>query len=242
MVFRVDQRVYAPLFRYPNGSSAPYALTRGIVRAVHPKSCDVEINGYGTQRISTSLLHTDVGVCIVRVGDFRTERAALDPICKSLLQFLRLLLPDDQIKSVSLRTQFELEELFRVEASAYTLWIFVGHATEGGELCFVGNDRCASRKLSVSLAPHAAAPRTFLFLSCYAGLSGFAKPFSLEQRLCNRLIGPTGLLHAAAATQFAQTFLSYLFLEGRRIKVAFDKAARQIPMATRFRLWRNGEF
>ena len=188
------------------------------------------------------MLHADVGVCVVRIGDFKTERSAMDPICKSILNFLRLLLPDDQILMVALRTEAELDEVFQLYASAYTLWIVVGHGTEGGELLFTRGGRSAASKLADKLAPHAASPRSFLFLSCHTGRSAFAKAFSSRNSLCNVLIAPIGALHSAVASQFAQTFLSYLFLEGRQIGVAFKKALEQIPTATRFRLWRKGTF
>lgn len=241
--FRVGQKVYAPIYRYQGGDQAPFAVTDGIVREISGRSCAVDLpHGIGLQRIASSMLHADVGVCIVRIGDFRSEQSAMDPICKSILNFLRLLLPDDQIKSVGIRTVAELEELFQIYASAYRLWVVVGHGTQTGELCFTRNQRTASAALATTLAPHAASPRTFLFLSCHTGKAAFAKAFSANAGLCSVLIGPTGALHSAVASQFAQTFLSYFYLEGRQTGVAFNKAVLQMPTATRFRLWRNGSF
>lgn len=241
--FRVGQNVYAPIYKYPAGSQAPYAIARGIVREVSQRSCEVDLPyGIGLQRIASSMLHVNVGVCIVRIGDFRSERAVMDPICKSVLNFLRLLLPDDQIMSVGIRTSAELEELFEIYASAYPLWIIVGHGTENGELCFTKNQRTASRSLARALSPHASSPRTFLFLSCHTGRPAFARAFSSEALLCNLLIGPTGPLHSAVASQFALTFLSYLYLEGRQTGIAFKKAVARTPTAARFRLWKKGEF
>jgi hypothetical protein len=166
----------------------------------------------------------------------------MDPICKSILNFLRLLLPDDQVRLVELRTESELEQFFQLYASAYTLWIVVGHGTEGGELLFTGSNKAASSALAAKLVSHASAPKTFLFLSCHAGKAAFAKAFSSVRALCNISIAPTGALHSAIASQFAQTFLSYLFLEGRQVGVAFNKATEKTPTSTRFRLWRNGSF
>jgi hypothetical protein len=241
--FRVGQNVYAPIYQYQAGNQAPFAVARGIVREVSGRSCVVDLpHGIGLQRIASSMLHAEVGVCIVRIGDFRSEQSAMDPICKSILNFLRLLLPDDQVKSVGIRTVPELEELFQIYASAYSLWIVVGHGTQTGELCFTGSQRTKSAAVAKTLAPHAASPRTFLFLSCHTGKSAFAKAFSAKTALCSVLIGPTGALHSAVASQFAQTFLSYLFLEGRQTGVAFNKAVLQTPTATKFRLWRKGFF
>lgn len=235
--------MYAPIYRYSKGDQAPFALARGIVRAVDNRSCDVELPyGLGTMRIASSQLHADVGVCIVRIGDFKTEQSVMDPICKSILNFLRLLLPDDHVRLVGLRTAGELEEFFQLYASAYTLWIIVGHGTKQGHLCFTRGQKSGASELATTLAPHASAPKTFLFLSCHTGLSAFAKSFSSETSLCHTLIGPTGALHSAIASQFAQTFLSYLYLEGRAPGIAFNLATRLVPTSTRFRLWRKGSF
>lgn len=241
--FRVGQSVYAPIYRYAAGRQAPFAIARGTVRAVTERSCEVDLPyGIGIQRIASSLLHADVGVCVVRIGDFRSELSTMDPICKSLLNFLRLLLPDDQIKSVGIRTVAELEEVFEIFASAYPLWIIVGHGTEAGQLCFTRSYRTRSRALAKMLAPHASAPKTFLFLSCHTGRAAFARPFSEQPNLCHVIIGPTGALHSALACQFAQTFLSYLYLEGRHTRTAFKKATAQTLIATNFRLWQRGTF
>lgn len=241
--FRVGQDVYAPIYRYPSGGQAPFALARGVVRGVSGRSCDVDLPyGIGLRRIASSLLHAAVGVCIVRIGDFRSEQSAMDPICKSILNFLRLLLPDDQVKHVGLRTEAEFEEFFQIYASAYTLWIVVGHGTPTGELCFTRSTRVRASKVAQNLILHASAPKTFLFLSCYTGRSAFAKAFSSRTELCHVLIAPIGPLHSAVASQFAQTFLTYLFLEGRHTGVAFNRATERTPASTRFRLWRNGSF
>jgi hypothetical protein len=240
--FRVGQDVWAPIYKYPGGDRAPYALARGVVREISGRSCEVDLPYIGTRKIASSLLHASVGVCIVRIGDFRSEQSAMDPICKSILNFLRLLLPDDHVRLIELRTEAELEEFFQINASAYTLWIIVGHGTLAGELCFTRGSKRASSALAANLASHAAAPKTFLFLSCHTGRSAFAKAFSSSKTLCDTLIGPIGELHSAIASQFAQTLLSYFYLEGRQIGVAFNKATERMPTSTRFRLWRKGVF
>ena len=240
--FRVGQSVHAPIYQYPGGDQAPFAIARGTVRAVAKRSCDVELPYVGIRTIASSRLHSDVGVCIIRIGDFKSEQSVMDPICKSILNFLRLLLPDDQVRLVELRTAAELEEFFELCASVYSLWVVVGHGTTKGELCFTRGKKRPAAELASALAPHAAAPKTFLFLSCNAGLAAFAKPFSSEADLCRTLIAPKGALHSAVASQFAQTFLSYFYLEGRPAGAAFNKANESVPTSTRFRLWRKGAF
>jgi hypothetical protein len=240
--FRVGQRVYAPIYRYSEGTGAPYAIVPCVVREIEKRSCVVDLPYIGLRRFATSLLHASVGVCLVRIGDFRSEQAAMDPICKSILNYLRLVLPDDHVKSVGLRTQEELEELFEIYASAYTVWILVGHGTSAGEMCFTRNVRIRSTNLASRLAPHAAEPKAFLFLACHAGEAKFARPFSNESSLCSTLIGPTGPLHGAVAAQFAQSLLGFHYLEGCRVGVAFERAAESTQMSVNFRIWKNGKF
>lgn len=240
--FRVGQTVYAPIYRYPRGDQAYYAIARGPVRAIIGRSCEVDLPTIGPRKIAFSHLHAELGVCIVRIGDFTSEQSVMDPICKSVLHFLRLLLPDDHLRLVELRTEAELEEFFDIYASLYSFWIVIGHGTKQGELCFTRGRRRPARELAASLKSSASAPRTFLFLSCNAGLAAFAKPFSSESQLCHALIAPIGALHSAVASQFAQTFLSYLYLEGLSIGVAFNKATEKVPTSTRFRLWKKGKF
>jgi len=240
--FRIGQSVHVPIYQFPKGDEAPFAIARGVVRGVSKRSYEVEVPYIGTRKIASSRLHADVGVCIMRIGDFTSEQSVMDPICKSILNFLRLLLPDDQVRLVELRTASEFEEFFELYASAFSLWIVVGHGTKNGELCFTRGERRPSAKLASMLTPHAAASKIFLFLSCNAGLAAFAKPFSSATTLCHALIAPTGLLHGAVASQFAQTFLSHLYLEGHPTGIAFNKATGKVPTSTKFRLWRKGAF
>jgi hypothetical protein len=240
--FRVGQKVLAPIYRFPYGDQAPYAMAQGTVRAVSNRSCEVELPYVGTRTIASARLHGDRGVCIVRIGDFKSELEVIDPICKSVLHFLRLLLCGEYVRLVELRTFAELDEFFELNASLYSLWIVVGHATLGGELCFTRGNRMRAMDLASTLAPHVAVPTNFLFLSCNTGLAAFAKPFSSATSLCDTLIAPLGALHSAVASQFAQTLLSYLYLEGCPIGVAFNKAAEKVPASTKFRLWRKGRF
>ncbi|PND54337.1 hypothetical protein CRM90_28405 [Mycobacterium sp. ENV421] len=56
----------------------------------------------------------NLGFVLVRIGDFLTEATLLDPLAKSVLQYLRLMLPDDLITFLKVRTLNELQEWWTV--------------------------------------------------------------------------------------------------------------------------------
>jgi len=90
--------VYVPRARLGLAVDEPSAFLRAKIRKVVDRSIVVDLPG-GTESkpIASSAAHANVGVTIVRVGDFDTEGTLLDPLAKSLLQFCRLLLPDDMV-------------------------------------------------------------------------------------------------------------------------------------------------
>lgn len=240
--FKAGDTVYAPVFRITNDTDGIHAVKKGTVKSVSGRSCTVDLGGsYGVKSLASALLHSNVAVCIVRIGDLQSELSLLDPICKSILNFLRLVLPDDQVTLMELRSRGEFEHLFRVNGRAYRHWIIVGHGTSAGELSFFHNIKVPADELAGTIQPHLTEPGNFIFLSCHTGKSAFGKRFSQNRRVCGSLIAPTGTLHGAVASQFAQTLLSFHFMEGRTIAVAFNKAAQHIPTATNFRLWQSGE-
>jgi hypothetical protein len=91
--FNIGDTVYVPRERLQTTIQTPYSLIRGQVTAL-PKNRTVTVdchNGIGPQNIASSAAHKDVGVCVIRVGDYQTETTLLNPLTKSLVHFLRLL-------------------------------------------------------------------------------------------------------------------------------------------------------
>lgn len=233
--------VYVPVGRLAEGVTAPFALVRGPVLAAQNRTLTVDLPfGIGAVHIASSAVHRDVGVCVIRIGDLETEDTLLNPIAKSVLQYLRLLVPDDQVKYVALRTTDELYSVYESVAPSFTHIVLVGHGADGN-LLFSCGQREAGSQLGSSLSALHDQPRMFMSLCCNTGRADFAKVFS-QSPCCGALVAPFGALHGAVASQFLQTFFGYHFLEGRTFRVAFKNARRNVPGGATFRIWQNGDF
>lgn len=237
----VGDEVYVPVERIKCGESVPFALVKGTVTSRQNRTVRVDLPyGIGEVKVASSALHKDVGVCVIRVGDMKTEHTLLDPIGKSVLHFLRLLVPDDQLKYVALRTPEELYAVYEETAPSFTHYVFIGHGSTG-ELIFSCERREGSEDLSQSLEQKYGSQRVFISLCCHTGEAKFGKSFS-KNGCCQALIAPFGPLHGAVASQFLQTFFGYHFLEGKSLKIAFKRARENVPGGAVFRLWKNGVF
>jgi hypothetical protein len=104
---KVGDSVYVPRARLGSGSDGPSALVRLTVQALEGRSIVVNPNGSSSVTVASSAAHKDIGVMILRIGDFESETALLDPLAKSLLQYCRLLLPDDMIIQREVRSTDE---------------------------------------------------------------------------------------------------------------------------------------
>lgn len=96
------------------------------------------------------------------LGDLSTEETLLDPLAKSVLQYCRLLVPDDQVKAYKIRSLKELTSIWGKEHALYSHVIFVGHGSCKG-FCF-SNDGWATIQSSFSgRYTSAALRRRYLF-------------------------------------------------------------------------------
>lgn len=238
---KIDHYIYVPVERISSASQVPHALVKGKVIAIDKRTLTVDLPyGIGTVNVASSAVHVDVAVCLIRIGDFDTEATLLDPLAKSILQYLRLLIPDDQLKQFSVRTKEEFFQVYSRTAPSHSHFVIVGHGTEDS-LLFAMKDKVKGEDLARQLELRCSDARTFINLCCETGKAGFSKKFS-QSPICRVLISPLGSLHGAVASQFLQTLFGYHFLEGRTLKVAFNKAREQVPGGAAFRIWRNGGF
>lgn len=238
---RIGDEVYVPVERIQRGAGTPYALIKGSVTGKAKRTLTVDLPyGIGEVAVAASAVQQDVGVCLVRIGDFQSELTLLDPLAKSILQYLRLLLPDDHVKSYSVRTREELYEVYRREAPKNSHFVLVGHGDRDSLLFSLGA-KVSGEELARSLYAQCQEPSVFINLCCQNGYAAFGRPFSLSP-VCRALIAPLNSLHGAVAAQFLQTLLGYHFLEGRTLKVAFNSARKHVPGGAAFRIWSNGKF
>src|SRR3954470_10876490 len=103
--FNVSDEVYVPSSVLSTASQQPHALTQKIVLATHDRSITVDDVQGATVDVGSARVHDSrIGFVVLRIGDLASETALLDPLAKSVLQFLRLLLPDDHVRVVQIRT------------------------------------------------------------------------------------------------------------------------------------------
>jgi hypothetical protein len=231
--------VYVPRDRVTDAIDTPHSLVRAPVIARVHRTLTLECPfGIGQQQVPSSAVHSDVGVCIIRIGDYQTEGNLLNPLTKSIVHFLKILLPDDQLLTHYIRTPAEFYHIISTYGGAFTHFVLVGHASAAG-LHFAFGVRQSAGTLAATLPQHTAREHNFITLCCHSGERTFARQFSASAA-CRHLVAPYGPLHGAAASQFAQTFFAHHFLEGRTFTVAFNRSRESVPGGTRFKHWRNG--
>lgn len=239
MPLNAGEHVYVPTDRVTDTVETPHSLIRAQVTGVAQRTVTLDCPyGIGHKTVATSAVHRDVGVCVIRVGDYQTETNLLNPLTKSIIHFLRILLPDDQLGTHYIRTPAELYHIVHTYGGAFTHFVLVGHASAAG-LHFAFGVREPAAVLAQTLPQHTQRRHNFITLCCHSGERAFAHAFS-SSAACDHLVAPFGPLHAAAASQFAQTFFAQHFLEGRSFSVAFNRSHDSVPRGTRFRHWRNG--
>ena len=186
--------------------------------------------------IATRFIHKRLGVAVVRIGDY-SEFKFLDPLYKSVLQFCRILLPDDHVTGFQLRTTQELQRFWGLNHGAFEQVIIIGHGSSNS-LRFGHQDVGVDEIRAVLEVPDAT-PKEFVSLCCRTGRADFSREFS-KSAIVKSVIAPFESIHGCLASLFAQHYLNKRLLEHQTITVAFKKARKQLSGSATFRLWMNG--
>ena len=236
---QVGERVYVPCARIPELRDRGVALYETQVVYVQGQRARVDLpGGVASDWIGFPLLHRNVGILIINVGDFFSEHGLLDPLAKSVGQFCRLLVPEDQMRQVRVRSLAELENLWQREQSLYSHVVWVGHGSRNG-MNFAVDGWVAPALLNRTLRLRGAPRKTYISLCCEHGYKSYGAEIS-RSTICSDFIGPFHSVPGATASQFCQTFLASHLLEGRTVGVAFRHAREGVPGTASFRLWRAG--
>lgn len=237
---QIGETVYVPCSRLVDLASTGVALYRTRINQVDGRKAKVDLSGGGeSDWIGTSLLHRDVGILVINVGDFETEHTLLDPLAKSVGQFCRLLVPDDQIRAIRVRSSDELVKFWQREQAAYSHVIWIGHGSESG-IKFAVDGWKTSQELSGMLRIHGAPKKTYISLCCKTGYKAYGGSMS-KAAICKQFIGPFHSVEGAVASQFCQTFLTDHLLNGKTVGAAFNHARSSVPGSSSFRLWNSGK-
>ena len=244
--FEIGEEVFVPATKLANPNAQSYALVRRSVLEQDNRSVVVDDGRGGRVSIASRLAHrpAGLGVLLLRLGDFGSEHTLLDPLATSVFQFLKMLIEDNDARYYALRTLTELDHVWSSEQSGCSHVVLIGHGTgrTDTKLAIFGDaGEIGASDLTTRLERLASdtTPKTFLSLCCWTGRAEFAKPFS-RSAVCRDFIGPRDDVHGAAASQFCQSFLSELFLDGREVPYAYNRAAQSAVGGRVFRRWRDG--
>jgi hypothetical protein len=238
MAIEVGATVFVPftiLDADPTGA-APFFKTTVTDRA--SRSVKVALrDGRNSKFIGTSRIFSNVGLLIIRIGDYDTEATLLDPLAKSVLQFSRLLLSDDYVRIIHIRTLEELESFWGMNHASYEQVVLIGHGSRNS-LTFGRREIGVTDLVAAFDAPNVR-PKEFISLCCETGKTAFGRSFS-GHRVTADFIAPQGKIHGCTASQFLQSYLTFRLLDGRTIGTAHTKAQSCVLNPTGFRRWHNG--
>lgn len=234
---QVDEQVYVPVAKLSTSISTGSSFIQRRVLAVERRSVRINVGNGVSELIASSLCHRNIGIAILNIGDLETEQTLLDPLAKSVLQFCRLLVPDDQVVGHKVRSLDEVQKIWEKQHAAFTHLILIGHGSKA-RIKFACGGWSATKEFMDVLDCPDVKRKTILSLCCHTGYRAFGGRAS-SYACCERFIGPFHSVHGATASQFAQTLLAYHLLEGETANVAFKHARASVAGSASFRLWAN---
>jgi hypothetical protein len=236
---KVDQTAYVPCALVPDQPSTGVALYKTKIIEVARKKVRIQLKrGDTSDWIGSSLVHHNIGILILNIGDFASEHTLLDPLAKSVHQFCRLLVGDDFVLSARIRSLAELKKFWVNNQAAYTHVIWIGHGSDIA-LKFGVDGMIDVGSLTEALRVHGAPKKIYISLVCKAGRKGFGAAVS-RTAICGYFLGPFNAVEGAIASQFCQTFLASHLLNGASAGVAFRHARQAVPGGSSFKLWVKG--
>lgn len=236
----LHDRVFVPKQRLGLSTEDGSALKECRVTALYDRKVAVSVQDEDGNDIivANSAVHKNLHVLILRIGDFQTEDAFLDPMMKSILQYLRMLLTDTYVRRFEVRSFEELQKFWRNNNGSFSHVLIVGHGSPDGIVFGVDGLVTASRLVEV-LSESDGSSTVFISIACETGKGEMARMLS-SINSCAGFVGPYDTVHGADASLFAQTFLSLHFLSGLTLKVAAKRSYEALSRCT-FRLWQNGK-
>ncbi|MDG5486040.1 MULTISPECIES: hypothetical protein [Mycobacteriaceae] len=244
--FKVNEQVFVPSRLLPNPAAQNFALRRAKVLEQKARSVRINLQDeHGNDiEVASRLVHRkNLGIGVIRIGDFKTELNALDPLAKSMMHYLRLLLEPDAVVLREVRTSTEICAVWAELAPRTSHIVLIGHGN-ADSLNFldldapVGGDRFGT--MLAGAAPKSP-PKVVISLTCLTGRAAFASPFSASS-VCTDYIAPFQLVHSAAASLFGQSFFANHLLSGLGVAAAFRRAHAAVGTGVTFRHWRTGGF
>lgn len=236
---QVDEQVFIPKSKIGIKNVEGSAFRQCRVVAVADRTITIDlVNDDGNNvLVASSAAHRNIGFLIVRIGDFQTENTLLDPLAKSILQFARILVTDEFVSRIDIRTIEELRIYWAINHAVYSHIIFIGHGSADSVTFGVGDPPTAQRFIS-ALEIEGVQPKTILSLACETGKAPIARDIS-DSSVCDGFVAPYSTVHGAVSSLFVQMFLNKHLLDGRTTMVAFKQTYEAIARCP-FRIWEKG--
>lgn len=238
---KIGDSVLVPCSKFSELEGYPTAFYETKVVAIDKKSIQVNLPGQTVSDLfGMSLAHKNLGLIIVSIGDFETEETLINPLSKSVLQYARLLMPDDTLRHVRVRSIAELKTIWNQNQAAYTHVVIIGHGSPEGIKFGVDGWVSADKLNQEVVRVWGGSKKTIISLCCKTGYKSFGGAVSSYAQ-CSYFIGPYHSVHGAVASQFCQTFLAHHLLEGKTVVVAFKRARDSVAGSASFRLWASNQ-
>lgn len=240
MPYIIGESVHVPASKLGTGDGYPFSMASTKVREITDQSVKVDLrDGNLSDDIPLSVVRKKLGILIIEIGDYKTEETLLTPLKKSILQFTRLLLSDDYIKNYTIRTPEEFKHIWTAQHAVTSHLILVGHG-DAQSLLFGENTTVKADELIqlLSTEQHVGEAKQIISLCCRTGSKTFGGTVSGNPNI-EAFIGPVGSVHGATASQFCQSYLTYLFLQGYRSSTAYEYAKAANPGTSDFVFWRK---
>lgn len=237
--FRLEETCYVPSSLLPDENNYPVSIYRTTIKEIKNKSVKVlQKDGNTSDWITTSKVSKNIGILIINIGDFCTEETLLKPLAKSILQFSRLLLKDDSVSLINVRSIGELSAWWKLHNAIYSHVVLIGHGSPHSIIFGYGGKK-TPEDFEKCFSTENIRKKVFISLCCETGKNSFASSFS-RIPICSHLIAPYHSIHGSVASQFYQTLMCWHLLDARSIKIAYNKAQRSIPKKYIFRSWTDG--
>lgn len=240
MPLAVGDSVHVPTAKTGFDGDFPWAMICGTIQSIRDgKICIGLPRGQVSRPIYASLARKKMCVFIVQIGDHVTEETLLVPLSTSISQYTRLLLGDDYIRRIAVRSIAEFKYYWQREHALMSHIVLIGHGSANSML--FGEDTWVTAsefKEAIKVDGDIGEAKQIISLCCKTGGGNFGRPVSAG-RMCEVFIGPSGTIHAASASQFYQSFMAYHLLHGYSTNRAYDYARVATPGVTEFNLWRK---
>lgn len=240
MSYIIGESVHVPASKLGASNEYPFSMALTTVREITEKFVKVDLRGGSLSNdIPLSVVRKKLGILIIEIGDYNTETTLLEPLKKSILQFTRLLLSDDYIQNYTIRTPGELKHIWTTQHAVTSHVILIGHG-DAHSLLFGEDIKVEARDLIqlLSTEQDVGEAKQIISLCCKTGSKTFGGTVSGNPNI-ESFIGPVSSVHGATASQFYQSYLTYLFLQGYKSSTAYEYAKVANPGTSDFAFWRK---